>query len=137
MYGYRGILLIRMHRILLKTARQGSPGNIAQRNNSDFQWRLPAEYGKNIANKRPRDGLLRLPGVRLTKRPWEAEETMFYKMIERARDRWYASPDCTIGNIIDYMTRQGNLRDAQIGAIKTYLFLKICCENKPLATLFC
>ena len=61
---------------------------------------------------------------------------MFYKMIERARDRWYAFPDCTIGNIIDYMTRQENLRDAQIGAIKTYLFLKIGCENKPLATLF-
>ena len=40
---------------------------------------------------------------------WKAEGTMFYKMIERARDRWYASPDCTIGNIIDYMTRQGNL----------------------------
>lgn len=67
---------------------------------------------------------------------WEAEGTMFYKMIERARERWYASPDCTIGNIIDYMTRQGNLRDAQIGAIKTYLFLKIGCENKPLTTLF-
>lgn len=68
---------------------------------------------------------------------WEAEGIMFCKMIERARDRWYASPDCTIGNIIDYMTRQGNLRDAQIDAIKTYLFLKIGCENKPLATLFC
>lgn len=40
---------------------------------------------------------------------WEAEGTMFYKMIERARDRWYASPDCTIGNMIDYTTRQGNL----------------------------
>ena len=40
---------------------------------------------------------------------WEAEGIMFYKMIERARERWYASPDCTIGNIIDYMTRQGNL----------------------------
>ena len=67
---------------------------------------------------------------------WEAERIMFYKMIERARERWYAFPDCTIGNMIDYMTRQGNLRDAQIGAIKTYLFLKIGCENKPLATLF-
>lgn len=61
---------------------------------------------------------------------------MFYKMIERARERRYAFPDCTIGNIIDYMTRQGNLRDAQINAIKTYLFQKIGCENKPLATLF-
>lgn len=66
---------------------------------------------------------------------WEAEGIVFYEMIERARDRWYASPGCTIGNIIDYMTRQGDLRDAQIDATKTYLFLKIGCENKPLATL--
>ena len=34
------------------------------------------------------------------------------------------------------MTQQGNLRDAQIDAIKTYLFLKIGCENKPLSVLF-
>ena len=61
---------------------------------------------------------------------------MFYKMIERARNRWYASANCTIQSLIEYMTRQGNLRDAQIDAIKTYLFLKIGCENKPLATLF-
>ena len=61
---------------------------------------------------------------------------MFYKMIEYARDRWYASTDCTIQNLIGYMTQQGNLRDAQIDAIKTYLFLKIACENKPLSVLF-
>lgn len=61
---------------------------------------------------------------------------MFYKMIERARDRWYRSPDCTIRNTIEYMTQRGNLRDAQIDAIKTYLFLKIGCENKPLPVLF-
>ena len=31
----------------------------------------------------------------------------------------------------------GNIvQDAQIEAIKTYLFLKIACEGKPLATLF-
>ena len=61
---------------------------------------------------------------------------MFYKMIECARDRWYASTDCTIQSLIGYMTQQGNLRDAQIDAIKTYLFLKIGCENKPLSVLF-
>ena len=61
---------------------------------------------------------------------------MFYKMIEYARDRWYASTDCTIQSLIGYMTQQGNLRDAQIDAIKTYLFLKIGCENKPLSVLF-
>lgn len=61
---------------------------------------------------------------------------MFYKMIERARERWYSSSDCTVRNIIEYMTQQRNLRDAQIDAIKTYLFLKIGCENKPLSALF-
>lgn len=61
---------------------------------------------------------------------------MFYKMIERAREQWYSSSSCTVRNVIEYMTQQGNLRDAQIDAIKTYLFLKIGCENKPLSVLF-
>lgn len=62
---------------------------------------------------------------------------MFYKMIENARDRWYDSPECTIVSIIDYIESKGMMRDAQIDAIKTYLYLKICCENKALVDLFC
>ena len=62
---------------------------------------------------------------------------MFYKMIEQARDRWYASPECTVTDLIGYMIHQGNLRDAQIEAIKTYLYLKISCNCQPLKTLFC
>ena len=61
---------------------------------------------------------------------------MFYKMIERARDRWYASQACTVTDLIGYMIQQGYLRDAQIEAIKTYLFLKIACGNEPLHRLF-
>ena len=61
---------------------------------------------------------------------------MFYKMIERARDCWYASPDSTVTDLIKYMIHQGHLRDAQIEAIKTYLFLKIACGNEPLHRLF-
>ena len=61
---------------------------------------------------------------------------MFYKMIERTRERWYASPDCTVTDLIKYMVHQGHLRDAQIEAIKTYLFLKIACGNEPLHRLF-
>ena len=34
------------------------------------------------------------------------------------------------------MVHQGYLRDAQIEAIKTYLFLKIACGNEPLHRLF-
>ena len=57
-------------------------------------------------------------------------------MIERSRDRWYASPECTVVDLINYMTQKGYLRDAQIEAIKTYLFLKIACGNEPLHRLF-
>ena len=62
---------------------------------------------------------------------------MFYKMIERARDHWYASPECTVADLITYMTQRGHLRDAQIEAIKTYLYLKIACKCQPLKKLFC
>ena len=61
---------------------------------------------------------------------------MFYKMILRARDLWYASPECTIQSTINYMEKRAFLRDAQIDAIKTYLYLKIACGCKPLAALF-
>lgn len=62
---------------------------------------------------------------------------MFYKMIERARDRWYASPECTVTDLINYMEQRGYLRDAQIEAIKTYLYLKVACNCQPLKKLFC
>jgi superfamily II DNA or RNA helicase len=61
---------------------------------------------------------------------------MFYKMIENKRNQWLSSSDCTITALIDYIVKTGQMRDAQIEAIKTYLFLKIACEGKPLATLF-
>lgn len=62
---------------------------------------------------------------------------MFYKMIERARDCWYASPECTVTDLINYMEQRGYLRDAQIEAIKTYLYLKVSCNCQPLKKLFC
>ena len=61
---------------------------------------------------------------------------MFYKMIENKRNQWLSSAECTITSLIDYIVKTGQMRDAQIEAIKTYLFLKIACEGKPLATLF-
>lgn len=62
---------------------------------------------------------------------------MFYEMIERKCDAWYASERCTVRGIIDYIEQRGKLRDAQIGAIRMYLFLKIEGEALPLAELFC
>lgn len=61
---------------------------------------------------------------------------MFYKMISGARERWYNSPNCTVSSLIDYITGTGQMRDAQLDAIKTYLFLKIGCGNAPLYRLF-
>lgn len=61
---------------------------------------------------------------------------MFHKMLNMARDRWYNSEYCTVHSLIEYMIQMGQMRDAQIEAIKTYLYLKIGCENKPLELLF-
>jgi hypothetical protein len=56
-------------------------------------------------------------------------------MIDRARDRWFASDGCTVGGLVDYIVQAGQMRDAQVEAIKTYLFLKIACGNRPLASI--
>lgn len=61
---------------------------------------------------------------------------MFYRMIENKRNQWYASDDCTVGALIDYIVSAGQMRDAQIDAIKTYLFLKVACDCMPLHELF-
>lgn len=60
---------------------------------------------------------------------------MFYKMITKKRDEWYATGS-SVQSIIDYIESKNQMRDAQIDAIKTYLFLKIACDNRPLAELF-
>ena len=53
---------------------------------------------------------------------------MFYKMIESKCKEWYDSGQCTVHNLIDYIEKTGPMRDAQIEAIKVYLFLKIGCQ---------
>lgn len=61
---------------------------------------------------------------------------MFYKMIENKCARWYASEQCTVKSLVEYIEKVGQMRDAQIEAIKVYLFLKIACDCKPLEQLF-
>lgn len=62
---------------------------------------------------------------------------MFYKMITNKCKQWLQSEGCTIKELLSYISKTNKLRDAQIEAIKVYLFLKIACGNKPLAELFC
>ena len=62
---------------------------------------------------------------------------MFYQMITNARDRWFASSTCTAREVVKYIEQTNQMRDAQVGAIKTYLYLKIACGCAPLSQLFC
>ena len=57
---------------------------------------------------------------------------MIYKLIERARNNWLQSDSCTVKNLLLYMERKALLRDAQLESVKTFLFLKLACGNKPL-----
>ncbi len=61
---------------------------------------------------------------------------MFYSMIQKACEAWYASGHCPAESIIRYIEEDGHLRDAQVEAIRTYLFLKLAGRNHPLYTLF-
>ena len=61
---------------------------------------------------------------------------MFYKMIEKKSQEWYISDDCTVKDLIQYIINTGEMRDAQIEAIKIYLYLKIVHNCKSLKRLF-
>lgn len=61
---------------------------------------------------------------------------MFYNIIQRKRNEWLSREDCPVRSLLAYIEDKGMMRDAQIEAIKTYLFLKIACGNKPLWKLF-
>ncbi len=61
---------------------------------------------------------------------------MFHLMIKKSCEHWYNSEKCTVASFIDYIEKTGQMRDAQIEAIKVYLFLKIHCATKPLSYLF-
>ena len=54
---------------------------------------------------------------------------MFYKLIEKKRNEWLRSNECTVSELLKYIEQRGMMRDAQLEAIKTYLFLKIACGN--------
>ena len=61
---------------------------------------------------------------------------MLYNIINKKRNEWLGREDCPIKSLLSYIESKGMMRDAQVEAIKTYLFLKIECDNKPLWRLF-
>lgn len=61
---------------------------------------------------------------------------MLHKIISEKKNQWIQSENCTIIDLLKYIRAKGQLRDTQIEAIETYLFLKIEGQNKPLWQLF-
>ena len=61
---------------------------------------------------------------------------MLHKLIEIKKQQWLQSPECTISGVLDYINKEGKLREPQVAAIATYLFLKIQGNNRPLSELF-
>lgn len=62
---------------------------------------------------------------------------MLNSLISDKAAAWFGREDCPARQVIAYIEQAGFLRDAQIEAIKTYLFLKIAGGNRPLWQLFC
>ncbi len=62
---------------------------------------------------------------------------MLNALISQRAQSWFAQPDCPARAIIEHIRQRGFLREAQIEAIKTYLFLKIEGGNRPLWQLLC
>ena len=61
---------------------------------------------------------------------------MLNNIIRNKTNQWLQSKDCTVIGLLTYIKEKGELRDTQIEAIETYLFLKIEGQNKPLWQLF-
>lgn len=61
---------------------------------------------------------------------------MFYLQIQRKRDEWLQSDDCPVRPLLAYIEQRGMMRDAQVEAIKTFLYLKVACQCQPLWQLF-
>lgn len=61
---------------------------------------------------------------------------MLHNIIREKKNKWLQSDNCTISDLVKYIRNKGQLRDTQIEAIETYLFLKIEGQNKSLWQLF-
>ena len=61
---------------------------------------------------------------------------MFYQLIQKKRNLWFQSSGCTLRDLVGYISQRGMMRDAQVDAIKTYLYLKLACQGQPLWKLF-
>lgn len=62
---------------------------------------------------------------------------MFHSLIAQRKNEWFGSGRCPAASLVGYIRERGQLREPQIEAIETYLFLKIAGQNRPLWRLVC
>ena len=56
---------------------------------------------------------------------------MFHQIINNKKLIWLNSKECKIKELLNYIRKTEKLREAQIEAIETYLFLKLSGKNQP------
>src|ERR1035437_4728022 len=61
---------------------------------------------------------------------------MFYSIIQEKTHKWVTSATCPVAPLLAYIRQRAALRETQIAAIETYLFLKIEGRGLSLAKLF-
>ncbi|MGE0021852.1 MAG: DEAD/DEAH box helicase family protein [Draconibacterium sp.] len=57
---------------------------------------------------------------------------MLNTIVNQKKNVWLQSEDCSVKDLVYYIRNNGQLRDTQVEAIETYLFLKVQGKNKPL-----
>ena len=61
---------------------------------------------------------------------------MIHQLLQGKASEWARDGDCPLRAQFDYMRRRGGLRQVQLEAVETYLFLKVACGNRPLHDIF-
>lgn len=61
---------------------------------------------------------------------------MLFELLNIKKSQWLIDSSCQVTALLNHVRQQNKLRDTQIEAIETYLFLKIEGKNKPLWQLF-
>ena len=61
---------------------------------------------------------------------------MLNHIIEKNKQFWLQAPNCPVKGLMSYIRQRGKMRQTQIEAIETYLYLKIAGQNKALWQLF-
>lgn len=61
---------------------------------------------------------------------------MIEPLISAQVQHWLGQPNCPAGPLLAYMRQAGKLRDVQIAALQTYLYLLLHGQNQPLPQLW-